>query len=282
MLPSPLCRAEELLARLQDDTLRLIDASWYLPRTGRDAHAEYLAGHIPRAVFVDLDAVSDPASGLPHMLPSPSTFGRVVGALGIGNGHEVVVYDGSGVNLSAPRLWWMFRVFGHSRVRVLDGGLARWKALGYPLEPGPARHPPAAFAARRNDTMVRDLAAMQSLPPVVQVLDARSRERFAGAAPEPRSGVRSGHMPGSRNLPYTELVRDDGTLRPPDELRALFEEAGIDPAGPVVTLCGSGVTACALTLALEVAGFPGHPVYDGSWTEWGSRIETPVAQGPAT
>ncbi len=281
MLPSPLCRAEELRARLQDDALRIVDGSWYLPSAGRNAHAEYLAGHIPGAVFLDLDAVSDPASGLPHMLPAPSAFARTAGALGLGNRHEIVVYDGSGVNLSAPRLWWTFRVFGHSRVRVLDGGLVRWKALGYPLESGPVRHQPAAFEARRNDAMVRDLAAMRSLPPGAQVLDARSRERFEGAAPEPRSGVRSGHIPGSRNLPYTELVRDDGTLRPPAELRALFEGAGLDPAEPVVTLCGSGVSACALTLALDLAGFPGHPVYDGSWTEWGSRIETPVATGPA-
>jgi thiosulfate/3-mercaptopyruvate sulfurtransferase len=280
MLPSPLCRAQELLARLQDDSLRIVDASWYLPSAGRDAHAEYLVGHIPGAVFTDLDAVSDPSSGLPHMLPTPSAFARVVGALGIGNRHEIVVYDASGVNLSAARMWWTFRVFGHSRVRVLDGGLVRWKALDHPLESGAAVHPRAAFVAQRHDVMVRNLTDMQSLPPETQVLDARSRERFEGTAPEPRSGVRSGHSPGSRNLPYTDLVRPDGTLRPPGELRSLLSGAGIDAARPVVTSCGSGVSACAVTLALEVAGFPGHAVYDGSWAEWGSRIETPVEQGP--
>lgn len=276
-----------LAARLGQSNLRIVDASWYLPASGRDAHAEFIAGRLPGAVFLDLDAVSDQNTSLPHMLPSAPEFARYMESLGIGDDTMVVVYDGSGVNLSAPRVWWMLRVFGHSEVAVLDGGLGKWQREGRLLETGEPAPPPAAtrFTARLDHRAVRDLAAMIAnlTNRAEQVLDARAAGRFTGSEPEPRPGMRGGHIPGSRNLPFTELVdAADGTLLSPERLRRLFAAAGIDLSRPVVTSCGSGVTACALALGLEVAGHPVAGVYDGSWSEWGGRSDTPVETGPAS
>jgi thiosulfate/3-mercaptopyruvate sulfurtransferase len=268
-----------LSRHLQDPGLRILDASWYLPASGRDPRAEYRAGHIPGAVFFDLDATSDRATQLPHMLPPADQFARDAGRLGIGDDTTVVVYDGSGANLSAARAWWTLRVFGHGRVSVLDGGLKKWAQEGLPLESGEVTPAPARFTPRLQAERVRDLVAVRENlgRSQEQLVDARSSGRFHGREPEPRPGVRGGHVPGSLNLPYTDLVGADGTLLPPDQLRARFERAGVDLRRPVVTMCGSGTSACAIALALEALGYPGAAVYDGSWTEWGTQPDTPVA-----
>lgn len=262
--------------------VRLLDASWYLPAAQRDARAEYLAGHLPGAQFLDLDAASDPDAALPHMLPSPAHFARVVRALGVRAGDEVVVYDGSGANLSAARAWWMFRVFGHDAVWLLDGGSGRWRAEGRPLESGAVPVRAGDFEARRRGGMVADLATVRAALErgVVQVVDVRATERFEGRVPEPRAGVRAGHMPGSRSLPYGELVDGEGRLLPDAQLRERLAAAGVRPDAPVVASCGSGVSACALVLALFALGREEVRVYDGSWTEWGARPDMPVATGP--
>lgn len=279
----PIVSTDWLAGQINSPDIRVVDASWYLPASRRDPHAEFFAAHIPGAVFLDLDRVSDRSSPLPHMMPSPEEFAREVGGLGIGNHHHVVGYDGSGANLSAARVWYMFRVFGHNRVSVLDGGMVKWKQEGRPLESGEAPATQARFTARFNPGMVRDLAAVQSNLPGggSQLVDARSPGRFAGTEPEPRAGLRGGHVPGSRNLPYASLVREDGTLLPAAELIERFRLAGVDLGRPVVTSCGSGVSACAILLALETLGHRDHTLYDGSWTEWGGREDTPVARGPA-
>lgn len=279
----PLVSTEWLATRLGRADVRVVDASWYLPSSGRDAAAEYAAGHVPGAVFFDLDAMSDAGSTLPHMLPPAAEFAARMSALGLDDRHTIVVYDGSGVNLSAARVWWTFRVFGHRAAAVLDGGLGKWKAEGRPLEPGAPHPAPGRFSARLDPSRVRDLAAIRanlgSGPE--QVVDTRSAERFEGRQPEPRPGVRSGHIPGSLNLPFTDLVAADGTFLPPERLRARMEAAGVDPRRPVVAACGSGTSACSLVLALELLGHDRVAVYDGSWTEWGGRSDTPVEVGPA-
>lgn len=270
-----------LAERLGRPGIVVVDGSNYLPNSGRDPAAEYAAGHIPGAVFFDLEAGSDRRSPLPHMLPTPEEFARHAGGLGIGDDDHVIVYDGSGVNLSAPRIWWMFRVMGHDRVSVLDGGVARWRLEGRPLEAGMSRRPAARFTARPTPGAVRDREAVRKAleTGAEQVVDMRSAGRFAGTDPEPRPGLRGGHMPGSRNLPFNELVAPDGTVLPPDDLRRRVAAAGIDPAGPVIATCGSGVSACALVLALHLLGRNDVAVYDGAWTEWGGRDDTPVVTG---
>ena len=262
--------------------LRVLDASWYLPSAGRDPRAEYAAAHIPGALYFDLDAVSDQASPLPHMLPEAATFALAMSALGLHDGDDLVVYDGSGTNISAARAWWTFRVFGHPRVAVLDGGLPKWQREGRPLEPGTARLPPGRFTAALDRAAVRDLAAVRALvvEPSEQIVDMRSVGRFAGTEPEPRAGLRGGHIPGSRNLPFNELVAADGTLLPADALRRRLDAAGIDASRPVVATCGSGTSACTLILALHLLGHDRVALYDGSWAEWGGRDDTPVATGP--
>ena len=266
-----------LAAHLSDPDLRVVDGSWHMPQLKRDPRAEFTQAHIPGAVFFDIDAIADHATSLPHMLPDAATFARAVGALGIGSGDRVVVYDVSGVS-SAARVWWTFRAFGHDAVAVLDGGLRKWRAEGRPVESGTPAPAARAFKATPRPELVRDLDAVRAniASRAAQVLDARSAGRFAGTEPEPRAGLRGGHIPGSLNLPYDSLYRADGTLQSPEELRAALQGAGIDLARPVVTTCGSGVTASVLALALYLVGRRDVAVYDGSWSEWGGRPDTPV------
>lgn len=280
---APLVSTDWLAAELGAPDVRVVDASWYLPSSNRDAEAEYLAGHLPGAVFFDLDVGSDQGSPLPHMLPDPAHFAARMSALGLGSNDRIVIYDGSGVNLSAPRLWWMLTVFGHSDAAVLDGGFGKWRGEGRPVEPGPVEPRPGRFVAALDRSRVRDLAAMMAnlSSSREQVVDLRAAGRFEGRDPEPRAGLRAGHIPGSRNLPFTELVSPDGTLLPAVALRRRLEAAGVDPERPIVATCGSGTSACGLVLALEVLGARAAAVYDGSWSEWGGRTDTPAAAGPA-
>jgi len=269
---------EWLAAHLGEPDLRVIDATWYLPVLKRDAGAEYLTAHVPGAVYFDIDAVKDTSNPLPHMLPEASGFAAAVGALEIGDGDRVVVY-GQKYLIASARVWWSFRVFGHDRVAVLDGGLPKWKAEGRPVEAGAVTPPPRRFTARARPELVRDLARMRANVDSrrEQVVDARSHGRFVGTGPEPRAGVRSGRIAGSVCLPYDRLFRrEDGTLLPPDARREVFDKADVDAGRPVVTTCGSGVSAAVLALGLHVLGRPDVPVYDGSWTEWGGRTDTPV------
>lgn len=258
--------------------VKLLDASWYMPADKRDAKAEFEAGHIPGAVFYDLDALSDHATDLPHMLPAPENFARDLGALGIDDDDMVVVYDGAGL-FSAARVWWMLRAMGHDQVAVLDGGLPKWKAETRDLEKGPATPKAARFTARPVAGQVRDFDDVRAALGNTQLLDARSNSRFSGAEKEPRPGVRAGHMPGAVNVPYRAVLNTDGTLKSADELRKLFAEKGVDLRGPIITSCGSGVTAAILMLALAQLGAPQTSLYDGSWTEWGGRPEAEVVTG---
>jgi thiosulfate/3-mercaptopyruvate sulfurtransferase len=271
-----------LADRLGRADIRVVDGSWYLPTSGRDPYAEYAAGHVPGAVFFALDAISDRTTPLPHMLPAPRDFADQVGLLGIGDDHELVVYDGSGANMSAARIWWMFRIFGHERVALLDGGLPKWRAEGRPLESGVVTPPPARFTPRAIPSgAVRDLASVRRALERgdAQVVDMRSPGRFAGVEPEPRPGLRGGHIPGSRNLPFAELVGSDGSLLPPEALRRRIVAAGVDPHRPLIATCGSGVSACTLIHALHLLGHDEVSLYDGAWSEWGGRDDTPVERG---
>jgi thiosulfate/3-mercaptopyruvate sulfurtransferase len=265
---------------LIDPDTAIVDSSWYLPNLDRNARVEYLAGHIPGAVFFDIDAISDPSSGLPHMLPEPSRFAAAMGELGIADDMRIVVYDGMGL-FSAPRVWWTFKVFGARDVTILEGGLPQWLAEGRPLEQGAGLREPRVFTPRFDAAAVVDADAVRRALESgdAQVLDARSAERFRGDAPEPRPGVRAGHMPGSLNLHYAQVIAD-GRLRPAAELAAAFETAGVDLDRPVITTCGSGITAAILKLGLEEIGKHAR-LYDGSWAEWGSRHDLPIATGAA-
>jgi thiosulfate/3-mercaptopyruvate sulfurtransferase len=271
---------EWLAKHLDDPDLRVVDGSWHMPQAKRDPAREFQDAHLPGAVFFDIDGVADTASGLPHMLPSPDIFARAVGALGIGDGDRVVIYDSRHV-VSAARVWWTFRVFGHDAVAVLDGGLPKWRAEGRPVVSGTVTPALRRFTPRFRPELVRDVAQVKANVGSrrEQVVDARSRGRFAATEPEPRAGLRGGHIPGSLNLPYDELHAADGTLRPVPELRKAFASAGVDVTRPVVTSCGSGITASVLALALHQVGRADAAVYDGSWTEWAGRDDTPVEKG---
>lgn len=273
-----LIEPEWLQQNLSAPNVKVVDGSWYLSTAQRDPRAEYAGAHIAGARFFDIESVCDPVTSLPHMLPSPEAFSAAVGGLGIGNGDQVVVYDGAGL-LSAPRVWWMFRVFGHDNVFVLDGGLARWRAENRPVDATPSSPEPTSFEARFRPELVRTLQQMRESS--AQIVDARSRGRFLGTDPEPRPGLRSGHIPGSFNLPYTDIV-EDGALVDAQRLRERFKAAGIDLAGDIHTTCGSGMTAAILTLALFTIGHREAALYDGSWTEWGGRPDTPVESPPPT
>ena len=281
---NPLVSTEWLASRLHEPHVRAVDASWYLPSAGRDAAAEFMAGHIPGAVRFELDEVSDPDTPLPHMLPAAERFAEAMRRIGLNDDDMIVAYDGSGVNLSAPRAWWMFRVFGHERVAVLDGGLGLWSREGRPVEAGAATpRARGGFTARLDPALVRDASQVLAIigTGAAQLVDARSAGRFAGTEAEPRPGLRGGHIPGSRSLPFQSLVDEGGRMRPAGEIQRLLAAAGVDAGRPVVTSCGSGVTACAVALAVEVAGMAPAAVYDGSWTEWGSRDDLPVETGAA-
>jgi len=278
-----LVTTEWLAAHLSAPDVRVVDASWYLPTLPRDAKAEYAKQHVPGAVFFDIDEIADTSNPLPHMLPSPEKFAARMRKMGIGDGNRVVVYDG-GVMASAARVWWTFRAFGHDDVAVLDGGFRKWLKEDRPVESDKPMPRERHFTARFNHVLVRDLAEIKRNIGTAreQLLDARSRGRFAGTEPEPRAGLRGGHIPGSLNLPYELLIDSpSGTMKPAEALVRLFAEAGVDMKRPVVTTCGSGVTASLLALGLHLVGHKDTAVYDGSWSEWGARSDTPIEAGAA-
>jgi thiosulfate/3-mercaptopyruvate sulfurtransferase len=278
--PQLLVSTEWLAAHLGAPDLRILDASWYLPADGRDARAEYAAAHIPGARFFDIDEISDDQSELPHMAPPVEKFISRMRAMGVGDGHRVIVYDGAGL-FSAARVWWLFRLFGKEDVAVLDGGFPKWRAEGRPVEDTPPLLRDRHFTARRNAGLVRDVTQVAATVKLgdAQIVDARSPERFRGEVPEPRPGLRSGHIPGARNVHYKSLLNPDGTMKDTGGIRAAFEAAGVDPLKPVITSCGSGVSSAILNLALERLGSRNHALYDGSWAEWGAYPDLKVERG---
>ena len=281
-MSSPYVVSTQWLAeRLDAPDIAIIDASWHLPAAKRDARAEFAAARIPGAQFFDIDDISESTTPLPHMLPSPEKFASRMRRLGIGDGKKVIAYDTAGL-FSAARAWWMFRIFGHDDVAVLDGGFPKWKNEGHPIDTDPPGKPQERhFSARFQSMMVRDKADVLNAVQTgkSQIADARSPGRFTGREPEPRPGVRSGHMPGATNVHYATLLNRDGTLKSPDAIAKVFADAGVDVKKPVITSCGSGITAAILTLGLTLIGAKDHALYDGSWSEWGAATGTPVETG---
>jgi thiosulfate/3-mercaptopyruvate sulfurtransferase len=281
MSMGPLVTTEFLAEELGKPDVVVFDATKYLPNEPKDGRAEFVRAHIPGARYFDIDRIADPDTDLPHMVPTPGRFAKLMSELGVSNASRIVFYDQKGL-ASAARGWWLMGLFGHDNAAVLDGGLPKWLKEGRPTQDGePAAPAASVFRPDYRAGLVRGVGDMlrNVLSRSEQVLDARAAGRFTGAVPEPRAGMRSGHIPGSLSLPYTELLHADGTFRSAGEVRGRFEAAGINGSQPVVTSCGSGVTACILTLGLRVAGFPEGSVYDGSWTEWGGRSDTPVEVG---
>jgi len=278
--PRTLVSTDWLAAHLSDPDLRILDASLYLPGSERDARAEYEAAHIPSARFFDIDEVSDSRSELPHMAPPPEKFMSRCRAMGVGDGHQVVVYDGAGL-FSAARVWWLFRLMGKPDIAVLDGGFPKWQAEGRPVEDLPPLARDRHMTAQRQAHLVKDVTQVAQATKLRdwQIVDARAPERFRGEAPEPREGLRPGHIPGACNLHYRRLLNPDGTMKDEAGLRTAFAEAGVDPAKPVITTCGSGVTAAIVNLALARLGEERHALYDGSWAEWGRFPDLAVATG---
>ncbi len=280
--PKTLVSTAWLAQHLKDPDLRVLDASLYLPEAGRDARAEYDAAHIPGARFFDIDDVSDSRSELPHMAPPVEKFMSRLRAMGVGDGHQIVVYDGAGL-LSAARVWWLFRLMGQTDVAVLDGGFPKWQAEGHEVEDMPPVVRDRHMTVRFQNHLVRDVTQVAAASKLGDhaIVDARAAARFRGEAPEPREGLRKGHVPGSRNVPYTDLLNPDKTMKDPAACRVVFEAAGVDLAKPIITTCGSGVTAAILALALERIGHHQWSLYDGSWAEWGMFPTVSVATGEA-
>ncbi len=278
--PHTLVSTNWLAKHLNDPDLRVIDASWYLPAMGRDARAEYDAAHIPGARFFDIDEIADTRSDLPHMAPPPEKFISRMRAMGIGDGHQVVVYDGAGL-LSAARVWWLFHLFGKTDCAVLDGGLPKWQAEGREIEDMPPVMRDRHITVQRNARLIKDVTQVAAASKLrdAQILDARSAARFRGEEPEPREGLRRGHIPGAVNIPFTDLLNDDGTMKSTDALAEIMQSAGVDMKKPVITTCGSGVTAAIINLALARLGHPNHALYDGSWAEWGMYNDLQVETG---
>ena len=280
--PKTLVSTDWLAKHLKDPDLRILDASWYLPTEERDPKAEYAAAHIPGARFFDIDEISDVRSDLPHMAPPVEKFMSRMRAMGVGDGHQVVVYEGAGI-MSAPRVWWMFKLMGQENVAVLDGGLPKWLAEERPTEDMPPIPRDRHMTVRFQNHLVRDVTqvAHASKLGIPQIVDARAAARFTGDAPEPREGLRAGHIPKSRNVPYAKLLNDDQTMKSVEDTRAVFEAVGVDLDKPIVTSCGSGITAAVLALALERMGHHEWSLYDGSWAEWGMFPTVPIATGEA-
>lgn len=278
--PKTLVSTDWLALHLKDPDLRILDASWYLPDMGRDGRAEYDAAHIPGARYFDIDDISDHRSELPHMAPPVEKFMSRLRAMGVGDGHQVVVYDGAGL-FSAARVWWLFRLMGKTDIAVLDGGFAKWQAEGRPVEDMPPVIRDRHMTVQRQAHLVKDVTQVASASKLgdYTIVDARGASRFAGEEPEPRPGLRAGHIPNSRNLPYKNVLNPDGTMKEDDALRAAFADAGVDLTKPVITSCGSGVTAAILSLALERLGHRNHALYDGSWAEWGMYDDLKVETG---
>ena len=278
--PKTLVSTQWLAAHLKDPDLRVLDASWYLPDSERDPFAEYQRAHIPGARFFDLDDVSDHRSDLPHMVPSVEKFMSRMRAIGVGDGHQIVVYDGSGL-FSAPRVWWLFKLMGQMDIAVLDGGFPKWQVEGHPVEDLPPILRYRHMMVRRQNHMVKDVTQVSAASKLgeSEIVDARSPGRFYGKDPEPRPGLRAGHIPGSKNVFYKDLLKADDTMKSPDEMRQVFVEAGVDLDKPVITSCGSGVTAAILSLGLTRMGKTDHSLYDGSWSEWGMFPTLPIATG---
>lgn len=279
--PTSLVSTDWLAEHMEAPDVRVVDASWHMPATGRNPRAEYEAEHIPGAVFFDIDEIADTDNPLPHMVPSPEKFSSRMRKLGLGDGNRIVIYDTLGI-VSAARAWWLLRLFGHQDVAILDGGLPKWKTEGRPVSDAPVKPAERHFTARINSFLLRekDQIARNIGMAREQVVDARSAGRFTADEPEPREGLRGGHIPGSLNLPFTELFnRDDGTLQDAEALRTIFDRSGIDFKKPVITSCGSGVTACVLAFGLHLLGHHRVAVYDGSWTEWALDEDQPVDTG---